>query len=59
MNNENYKPFDREAKATILNALKRGYFEQNDIYLLGDKGNMPIYRPLFDCKDIGEVDDDD
>ena len=58
MNKEVYSPFDREAKATLLNALKRGYFEQSDVYLLGDKGNIPTCRPLFDFDPL-ENDTDD
>ena len=32
------KPFDREAKIILLNALKRGYFDPSDVFDLEKKG---------------------
>jgi len=44
MNKNTLNPFDREAKAILLNALKRGYFENKENAILAEKGVIETIR---------------
>jgi len=44
MNKSTLTPFDREAKAILLNALKRGYFENKENAILAEKGCIETIR---------------
>jgi hypothetical protein len=38
--NEEIKPFDRETKIMLLNALKRGHFTEEDLRVLSEKTGL-------------------
>jgi hypothetical protein len=56
--NEEGKPFDRETRITLLKALKRGYFTQEELELLSRKtGLSQITVEVIDRRE--QVDSDE